>query len=238
MKPVVFETKKVNQFRNPPGIEHSLIEEFFGKKRNGYYVEVGANHPRSGSQTWHLEELGWKGLLIEPLPEYCELLKKERKGTVVQYACSSPENHDKVLRLKMAGGHSTLNLNPIARSSQAEQTIEVRCRTLDSIFEENKVKVGFDFISVDIEGHEMEMFKGFSLAKWRPRLVLLEDHVIDHRKHNYMKAQGYQIILRTGLNSWYVPASEKYKFSLLSNLEKFRKYWFGLLFRKVQYSRM
>src|SRR3972149_9937662 len=111
MKPVVFETKKVNQFRNPPGIEHSLIEEFFGKKRNGYYVEVGANHPRSGSQTWHLEELGWKGLLIEPLPEYCELLKKERKGTVVQYACSSPENHDKVLRLKMAGGHSTLNLN-------------------------------------------------------------------------------------------------------------------------------
>lgn len=238
VKPITFETKTVNQFRNTPEIEHSLVEEFFGNKRNGYYVEVGANHPKSGSQTWHLEELGWEGLLIEPLPKYCELLRKERKGIVVQYACSSIENQNKVLRLLVAGGHSTLNADPIARGTQTEQTVEVRCKTLDSILEENNAKVGFDFISIDIEGHEMEMFKGFSLAKWRPRLVLLEDHVTNHRKHDHMKANGYHLILRTGLNSWYVPISEKYNLSLISKLEMFRKYWLGLLFRKIQYSRM
>lgn len=32
------------------------------------YVEVGANEPVNLSQTWHLEQKGWHGLLIEPIP--------------------------------------------------------------------------------------------------------------------------------------------------------------------------
>ena len=237
MRPINFKTKEVSQFKNPPDNEQSLIREFFENKRIGYYVEVGANHPTAGSQTWHLEELGWEGLLIEPLPRYFELLTKGRKGTVVQYACSSPENHNKVLRLLVAeGGHSTLNADPVALGTQGEQTIEVTCKTLDSILEQNNAQTGFDFISIDIEGHEMEMFRGFSLSKWKPKLVLLEDHVTDHRKHNHMISNGYQLILRTGLNSWYVPNSEYYKLSFFARLEKFRKYWLGLLFRKIKYS--
>ena len=38
---------------------------FFGNIK-GYYVEVGANDPRERSQTWHLEQQGWTGVLIEP----------------------------------------------------------------------------------------------------------------------------------------------------------------------------
>lgn len=163
------------------------------------------------------------------------MLRKQRKGTVVQYACSSPQNHNKVLKLIVAGGHSTLNNQPIARGTQCEETVEVTCRTLDSIFEENSVPEGFDFLSIDIEGHEMEMFKGFTLTKWRPKLVLLEDHVVNHEKHNHMVTNGYQLILRTGLNSWYVPVEAQYTFSLASKLERFRKYWLGLWLRKMRF---
>lgn len=237
MTPVNFKTKEIIKFRNLPHGEQTLIREFFDHKNNGYYVDVGANHPTIESQTWHLEQLGWKGLLLEPIPDYCELLKRERNGTVVQYACSSPENHNKVLKLIAAGGHSTLNSIPIAMGDRSQETIDVTCKTLDSILEENNVPIGFEFISIDIEGHEMEMFKGFTLTKWKPELVLLEDHVISHEKHNHMKSNGYQLILRTGLNSWYVPASEKYNLSLSSKFEIFRKYWLGLLLRKFRYSR-
>ena len=237
MTHINFKTKEVLQFRNSPQGEQQLIRDFFENKHDGYYVDVGANHPTIESQTWHLEQLGWKGLLLEPIPSYCEQLKKARKGTVVQYACSSPENHNKVLKLIFAGGHSTLNATPIAMGDRSQETMEVTCRTLDSILEDNHVPIGFDFISIDIEGHEMEMFKGFTLAKWKPKLILLEDHVINHEKHNHMKSHGYQLILRTGLNSWYVPSSEKYSLSLSSKFEIFRKYWLGLLFRKIRYSR-
>lgn len=237
MTPINFETREIRQFRNLPHGEQNLIREFFGNKGDGYYVDVGANDPTIESQTWHLEQLGWHGLMLEPLPSYCDLLRKQRRGTVIQNACSSPENHNKMLRLIVAGGHSTLNADPIARGSYSEETIEVQCKTLDSILEENHAPVGFDFISIDIEGHEMEMFKGFTLAKWQPKLVLLEDHVTDHKKHQHMLSSGYQLLLRTGLNSWYVSNAEKYKFSLSSRLEFFRKYWLGLPLRKIKYSR-
>ncbi|HQT25605.1 MAG TPA: FkbM family methyltransferase [Burkholderiales bacterium] len=106
-----------------------------------------------------------------------------------------------------------------------------------SILEEYRVQPGFDFISIDIEGHEMEMFKGFDLRRWKPRLVLLEDHVVNHEKHNHMVSNGYGLIFRTGLNSWYVQDSEQYGFSIGARFEKLRKYWLGLPFRKMRYSR-
>ena len=33
----------------------------------------------------------------------------------------------------------------------------------------------------------MELFDGFSLNYWMPKLIVLEDHIINHDKHNYMK---------------------------------------------------
>ncbi len=233
---VDFKNKYVYNFKCTPQVEQSLVREFFHNKSNGYFVDVGANDPFLDSQSYHLEVLGWKGLLIEPLPDYVAQLKEKRKGKVIQFACSSPENHNKVHKMLVAGVHSTLNDNPIALGAVSNKTIDVNCRTLDSILEENGVVPGFDFLSIDVEGHEMELFKGFDLLKWKPRLVLLEDHVTNHKKHNFMVSKGYQILLRTGLNSWYVPRDNGYRLSLPSKIEFIRKYWLGLLFRKIQYS--
>lgn len=237
IKPVDFQHKYIYSFKNSHEDEQKLVRQYFGNKNNGVYVDVGANEPVSQSQTYHLEQIGWTGLLIEPLPHYADLLRQQRNGTVVQMACSSPENHDKEQRIIVAGGHSTLNYDPIALGTRSDQTIEVTCRTLDSVLEEHHIQPGFDFISIDIEGHEMEMFKGFSLSKWQPKLVLLEDHVTNHEKHNHMTANGYQVLMRTGLNSWYVQHSEGYRLSLPAKLEFMRKYWLGLLFRKIKYAR-
>ena len=234
--PINFAEKKVIRFRNLPDGEQELVRGFFDTKPSGFYVDVGANDPTIESQTWHLEKIGWDGLLIEPLQAYCELLKAQRKGRVIQYACSSPENHDTVLRMVVAGGHSTLNDEPIALGTKSEEYQNVTCRTLDSILEDNNAPQ-IDFISVDIEGHEMEMFKGFSLQRWNPRLVLLEDHVVSHAKHHFMTAHGYQLIMRTGLNSWYVPAAEGFTLSWFAKLQMFRKFWLGLLLRKLKYRR-
>ena len=53
---------------SPDGREQELVREFFAGVRAGFFVEVGANRPRQESQTWHLEQLGWSGVLIEPQP--------------------------------------------------------------------------------------------------------------------------------------------------------------------------
>lgn len=236
MQPLNLEKKLTCQFRNPPEGEQQLVGEFFNNRTKGFYVDLGANDPIVESQSFHLEQLGWSGLLIEPIPKYVNLLRDKRSGTVVDLACSSKKNHRKILPLALAEGHSTLNAKPIALSSESIAAINIECRTLDSILEDNRAPIEFEFLSVDIEGHEMEMFDGFSIDKWRPQLVLLEDHVVGHQKHRFMTKNGYQLILRTGLNSWYIPQSNQWNLSLSSKLEFFRKYWLGLIGRKLKYA--
>ena len=224
MIPIEMKNHVIKQFKNGPEHEQELVRLFFENRPDGFYVDVGANEPIIQSQTYHLEQLGWKGLLVEPIPGYCELLERSRSGTVIQCACSSPENEGKELQLSLAEGHSTLNDKPIARvESVNHDHIFDTCKTLDSILEENHVKQNFEFISIDIEGHEMEMFKGFSLRHWKPQLVLLEDHVLNHEKHRHMTQNGYSLIMRTGLNSWYVPAERNFKLSGTALVQYFRR---------------
>lgn len=231
-----FTKRHISQFSNEPGVEQQLVQAFFQGK-TGFYVDVGANDPVLDSQSYHLEAMGWMGLLVEPDPDCCDLLRKSRKGVVVEMACSSPENAGKQLQLNRAGPHSTLEDRPIALGAVVRSTVSVRCDTLDAILRAQAAPVGFDLLSIDIEGHELVALSGFSFSYWKSRLVLIEDHVTHLKKHALMQGNGYQLILRTGLNSWYVPAEPPYTFSFAARLEYLRKYYLGLPLRKLRYSR-
>ena len=62
------------------GREQELVRKFFKHAPSGFFVEVGANRPRQESQTWHLEQLGWTGVLIEPQPDLAEDLRRAPIG--------------------------------------------------------------------------------------------------------------------------------------------------------------
>jgi FkbM family methyltransferase len=231
-----FTTHHIQQFSNEPAVEQQLVQAFFGGKP-GFYVDVGANDPVLDSQSQHLEALGWTGLLVEPDPDCCELLRKNRTGTVVQMACSSPDNAGKQLLLNRAGPHSTLEDRPIALGAVVRSQVAVQCETLDAILRAHDAPVGFDLLSIDIEGHELVALSGFSFDVWQPRLVLIEDHVTHLNKHRLMRRNNYQLLLRTGLNSWYVRADLPYTFSVAAMFEYVRKYYLGLPLRKFRYSK-
>ena len=214
----------------PPDYEMRLIAGFFGDRR-GYFVEVGANEPRARSQTFHLEQAGWTGVLIEPQPQLADQLRAERKAKVFAVACSSPDNAGRTLPLHVAGPLSALDRARMAPGATPETVIEVPVRTLDSVLEEAGAPAGFDFLSIDVEGHEIEVLRGFSIARWRPRLILLEDHVGDLSKHRFLKAGGYRIIRRYENNGWYVARGSADKPRLADRWEILRKYYLALPFR-------
>jgi FkbM family methyltransferase len=216
-----FRVEKIYRGKVPPHLEKFLVQSFFDSDF-GVFVDVGANDPVIDSQSYHLEQKGWNGLLIEPLPLCCEKLRQNRKAKVIQVACSSIENHNKLLPLTVSGVYSTLESKTIVPAKNSE-LINVLTQTLDSVLSENNITPGFELLSIDVEGHEIELFKCFNLQHWKPKLILLEDHVINHLKHNYMLLNGYQFLLRTGLNSWYVENKSKYDFSITARLEFFRK---------------
>ena len=218
----------------PEGREQELVREFFGGARSGFFVEVGANRPQLASQTWHLEELGWTGVLIEPQPNLADELARKRSAKVFAAACSAPENAGKRMRLHVAGALSSLDRRHMAPGAELERIIDVPVRTLDDILVEAKAPVGFDFLSVDVEGHELEVLSGFDFARWRPRLILLEDHVRNLAKHRFLEHAGYRLIRRCENNGWYVPRDATVTVPPGERWEIVRKYYLALPFRIVR----
>ena len=216
------------------GREQELVREFFGGARSGFFVEVGANRPQQESQTWHLEQLGWTGVLIEPQPELAGDLCSARSAKVFAVACSSPENAGRRMKLHVAGALSALDRDRMAPGAQPERVIEVPARTLDDVLIEACAPRQLDFLSIDVEGHELEVLGGFDFAHWRPRLVLLEDHVGNLKKHRFLRAAGYRLIRRFENNGWYVPGNAAFCVSPRERWEIIRKYYLALPFRMAR----
>jgi len=218
----------------PGGREQELVREFFGGVRSGFFVEVGANRPQQESQTWHLEQLGWTGILIEPQPELAGELCSARSAKVFAVACTSPENAGRRMTLHVAGALSALDRNRMAPGAQPERVIEVPVRTLDDVLIEACAPRQLDFLSIDVEGHELEVLSGFDFAHWRPRLVLLEDHVGNLKKHRFLRAAGYRLIRRFENNGWYVPHNAAFCVTPRERWEIVRKYYLALPFRMAR----
>jgi FkbM family methyltransferase len=211
--------------------ERRLVREFFGNAPSGFFVEVGANDPHERSQTWHLEQAGWTGILIEPQPDLAEKLRRARKAKVYAVACSSPRNGGGMLPFHVAGPLSSLDPERMAPGSKTEAVIDVPIKTLDQILEEADAPIGLDFLSIDVEGHELEVLQGFDIRRWRPRLVLLEDHVGSLVKHRFLRAAGYRLIRRFDNNGWYVPAEAGSSVPWRERWNILRKYYLALPFR-------
>jgi FkbM family methyltransferase len=213
--------------------ESEIVREFLGAEP-GFFVDVGANDPKDGSQTWHLEQRGWTGVLVEPQPALAQRLRHERTAKVHAVACSSPANAGATMTLYLAGIQSSLNPDHFVFKMRRNGSVEVPVRTLDEVLSDANAPIPIDFVSIDVEAHEIEVLDGFDLDRWKPKLILIEDMVFDRRLHRYLESRSYKWVRRTAINSWYVPASVSMPVSLFGRLQFFRKYFLGVPFRRFR----
>jgi len=217
----------------PQEVETKLKQAFLGQIQKGYFVDVGAFRPEEGSQTYDLEQRGWTGVLVEPQPKLAEDLRRRRSARVFAAACSSPRNSGTLMTLNLASGHSSFDPRLNIAEVKPHGTVEVKVRTLDEILAEAGAR-HVDFVSIDVEGHEIEVLDGFDLARWRPRLILIEDFLLNLRLHRYLQRRGYRWLRRTGINNWYVPAGDVPRFGLDGWWQFFNKFYLGTPFRRMR----
>jgi FkbM family methyltransferase len=182
--------------------EDVRVAEFFGSGHKGVFVEVGANDPIMLSQTYLLEQLGWRGVLVEPLPQMARSLREKRPASIVVEAAVSDPGH--VGTAYMEAPEGTDSLARLVFENNAEKSLPtVPVRTLDSILDEAGLTF-VDFLSIDIEGNEVPALMGLSFERFRPALIIIEDHVYDLACHRFITGKGYRLVDRTGCNSWYL----------------------------------
>lgn len=162
---------------------------------NGFFIEAGANDGYSQSNTYFLERFkGWRGVLVEGMPELFQKCKKERpKSNVYNCALVSNTCTDKFIEMRYA---NLMSLVKGAMKSQemedqhiadgirvkrlaSSYTVQVPARTLESILDEQTGLKQIDLLSLDVEGYELEVLKGMNLAKYKPRYILVEARFFD-----------------------------------------------------------
>jgi len=195
--------------------EDIFLWNYFDRKREGYFIEIGAYDGISLSNTFAFENIGWKGLLIEANPDVAEQCRKNRPGgRVIHAAVGAPGHGNSIIFHAVSGeqGDEMLSfINPgsadLTRFQSEGKTIrqiKVPLRTMDSILEEVRPKE-IDFVTIDVEGGEMDVLKGFDLARFEPNVVVLENNTgnSDYPVLRYMTQQGYRRFHTLGCNEFY-----------------------------------
>jgi FkbM family methyltransferase len=215
--------------------EDALLWEHFGGRRDGFFVEAGANHPTVCSQTWLFEQNGWTGILIEPISDKYELIRKERPGSrVMRLALGAPEQRGRA-RFNVAAGQDGLSGLVVNDGVTVERVEEVEVRTLDEVLAETG-NPKLDLVSIDVEGLELQVLRGFNLERHQPAVLLVEDHLQRLGVHRFVVQHGYRLVKRTGCNNWYVPRGSR--FTLATPAEKlglWKEIWLDTPVRCVRY---
>jgi hypothetical protein len=153
---------------------------------------------------------------------------------VFQVACGAPEQRGKAMfQVAAQSDRSTLAPRSAGEEVAFTHSAEVEVVTLDDLLAQAGNPKP-DFVSIDVEGAELDVLKGFNLSRHQPRLMLVEDYVFDLRLHSYLRDQQYKLVKRTGSNNWYVPETAAFPVSLGDRLQLFRKMHLATPLRKIK----
>lgn len=193
-----------------------LWRAFKGIER-GYYIDVGAADPVSGSVTKAFYDRGWNGINIEPEPTYAAALRAARPRDLnLEIALGSKPGTQTLHRIPGTGlssldrdvatGHQELGYpSPVMHA--------VRVTTLKDVCEQHAPDV-LHFLKIDAEGAEADILSGADFDRFRPWIVLAEATIpgspvrADTGLDEFMNGAGYKFRYFDGLNAWYL-ASER-----------------------------
>lgn len=181
--------------------EDAVVWRALGEPQHGFFVEVGALDGLRFSNTLFFEEQGWDGILIEPHPDYFDRLEANRPGaTCVEAAVTDADRGSAQFFASERGALSTLDgemesyfRQHFKRWFSGFEVREVEVRTLEGVLDEAGAPEVIDFISIDVEGHELAVLRGLDLECHRPRVIVAEamtDEATDELV-GYLEARGY-----------------------------------------------
>jgi FkbM family methyltransferase len=147
------------------------------------FVEVGAFDGESFSNTSGLADIGWRGHYVEPVKSFFEACRLRHSRNNVDVHNLAISDQAGSIELNVGSALSTASTEtfyayremPWACQTEflGEKSV-VQALTLDAFLTSISASLGFDLLVVDVEGLEEKVFLGFSLKKWKPKMIIVE----------------------------------------------------------------
>jgi len=210
--------EEVDEFYSQIGQDKYYVENIIKRRRRGVFLDVGAHDGVTFSNTYYLEKnLGWKGLCVEPNPSsYARCIRNRTCNVVNKAVLEGPRGKAEFIipegegvveggleQLCALKGHvREKSLKEDFATQYAKQrTIVVDTTSIMNLLNENQMHV-IDYMSIDVEGYELDILKGIDYDKVKVRFLTVE-HGNDegYRKeiHDFLVSKGYE---RHRENKW------------------------------------
>lgn len=160
--------------------EDMILRRIFDGKSNGFYVDVGAHHPKRFSNTYYFYKAGWRGINIDAMP-----------GSMVSFNKTRPRDINldiPVMRQNNKLTYYQFNepaLNGFCKDLSDTRdglnnykiigTIDIEGNQLSEILDKHMpINTEIDFLSVDVEGLDLDVLESNDWSRYRPKVVLVE----------------------------------------------------------------
>ena len=180
--------------------EDIFIVEYFRKKNNGFYIDVGCYHPIHRNNTYLLHKKGWSGINIDIHQFSIDLFNYLRPDDVnLNCAISNKNEVTEMFYQKELSQISTIEKQQAKIAFQGNiKKSKIQSLTLDALLEKiNFTDKKLDLLDIDVEGADLKVLKGFNIEKFKPELICVEIHEKDIKNseiYKYLSNFSYELV--------------------------------------------
>ena len=192
-----------------------VVFDLLKNKKDGIFVDIGANDGTTFSNSLLFEESGWSGICVEPHPQMFDILKRNRKCNLVN-ACISGED-TAVEFLVIEGGSNMLSgiqnfmdasdLERIDRdiksSGGSKQIIEIESLSPTTLLNRYAFK-SIDFLSIDTEGCELQILQSINFTTIPISVISVENGTRTPDIFNFLTKRGFKLYKCVGCDEVYI----------------------------------
>ncbi len=186
--------------------EDLSIGHLFGAETSGFYVDVGCYHPVKHSNTYGLYRRGWRGINVDVDTIKIDLFQRARPDDINVASAIGDRSGTTTYYSNGVYSLTTTLSRDFSETRTGYKPRETPVDTLDNVIGETKYKFhSIDFLSVDVEGCDLEVLKSLNFEIYRPRLIAVESHerffskVVSSDLYRFLDHKGYCLVGWCGL---------------------------------------
>jgi FkbM family methyltransferase len=180
--------------------EDLILNRIFEETRSGFFVDVGAHHPKRFSNTYFFYKKGWRGINIEARPGSKKVFDRVRPRDInLESAINSESKSIKYYMFNepaLNGFDKETAMNKDGmRDYKIIREIEIKTKTLAEVLDLyiDKDK-HIDFLTVDVEGLDYKVLISNNWEKYMPSVILVEED--DFQLENIKKSKIYNLLAK------------------------------------------
>ena len=174
------------------------------QKRNGYFVEFGAFHPEKLSNTKLLEEHGWRGVSVDPFPHGDWTTRPNT--TLIESAVTCDGRQIEFVKADELGGIAE-HISAHAATVKDADRVTLSSITPSDVLAAANAPREIDYISLDVEGAELEILRAFPFDEYDVTLLTVEHNYEEPKRRNIrnvLRTKGFRLLTHNRWDDCYV----------------------------------